>query len=50
MSIMKQKEHDYAAAVEWAERGIALCGDEAIRSGYVADLEERAAKNRARLR
>lgn len=49
MAIMKQKAHDYEAALEWAQRGLALYGKNALRPEYVEDLQGRIAKYLARL-
>jgi hypothetical protein len=49
MAIRQQKEHDYSEALWWAERGIALYGDNAARPEAVHDLRERAAKYRTKV-
>ena len=43
-AIMKQKTHDFTGALWWAQRGLTLYGDNAIRSDYVDDLKKRVAK------
>ena len=50
MAIMKQKQHDYAAALDWAERGLALCREDSLRTDHVKDLEKRADRYRVKLR
>jgi hypothetical protein len=42
MAIRQQKAHDYAQAAWWAERGLALYGDDCARSEAVEDLRSRA--------
>lgn len=48
-AIMKQKQHDFEAALWWAERGLSLYGDDGLRADYVEDLQERTAKYRMKL-
>lgn len=48
-AIMFQKARDFDKALWWAERGLALYGDEAIRVDAVEDLRKRASKYRTRL-
>jgi hypothetical protein len=48
MAIRQQKQHDYGQALWWAERGIALYGDEAARPEAVDDLRKRAASYRTK--
>jgi hypothetical protein len=43
-AIRQQKRHDYTQALRWAERGLAVYGDEAARPEAVQDLSRRAAK------
>lgn len=50
MAIRKQKQKDWAAALRWTERGLALYGDDAARTEAVEDLKKRASRYRARLR
>lgn len=49
MAIRQQKARDYAAALWWAERGLALYATEAALPEAVADLRTRSAAYRARL-
>lgn len=49
VAIMKQKAHDFEAAIEWAQRGLALYGDRALRTEDVRDLESRVSKYEAKL-
>lgn len=49
MAIRQQKAHDFEQALWWAERGIALYGDDCARPEAVADLRRRAAGYRAKL-
>jgi hypothetical protein len=48
MAIRQQKQHDYRQALWWAERGIALYGDDAARPEAVEDLHKRTASYRAK--
>jgi hypothetical protein len=48
MAIRQQKRHDYRHALWWAERGIAIYGDEAAQPEAVSDLRKRAASYRAK--
>lgn len=48
-AIMKQKAHDFEGALWWAERGLALYGDDPIRLDYVEDLQKRVGKYRKKL-
>jgi hypothetical protein len=50
MAIPQQKQHDYALALWWAERGLAIYGDDAARPEAAEDLRQRAASYRAKLR
>lgn len=50
MAITKQKAHDYQAALEWAQRGLAMYGSDALRVEVVEDLEKRIAKYEEKLR
>ena len=49
MAIRQQKAHNYQHALWWAERGIAIYGDDAARPEAVDDLRQRAASYRAKL-
>lgn len=49
MAIRQQKQHDYAKALWWAERGLAVYGNDAARPEAVDDLRARASKYRAKL-
>jgi hypothetical protein len=49
MAIRQQKLHDYAQALWWAERGLAIYGEDTARPEAVADLRQRAAGYRAKL-
>jgi len=49
MAIRRQKRHMYRQALWWAERGIALYGNDAARLGSVDDLRKRAVSYRAKL-
>jgi hypothetical protein len=49
MAIRQQKAHNYSQALWWAERGIALYGDDSARPEAVEDLRDRAVKYRAKL-
>lgn len=49
MAIRQQKAKDYEQALWWAERGIAIYGDDAARPEAVADLQKRAETYRAKL-
>ena len=48
-AIMKQKAQDFEGALWWAERGLALYGDQPIRSDYVEDLQKRIGRYRKKL-
>lgn len=48
-AIMQQKAHDFEGALWWAERGLALYGDETLRPDYVEDLQKRVDKYRKKL-
>lgn len=41
MAIVEQKEHDYEAALDWAKRGLALYGNDALADDNVEDLKVR---------
>jgi hypothetical protein len=49
MAIRQQKLHAYGRALWWAERGIAIYGDDAARPEAVEDLRQRAASYRVKL-
>lgn len=49
MAIRQQKLHDYAQALWWAERGLAVYADDAARPEAVSDLCQRAARYRQKL-
>jgi hypothetical protein len=49
MAIRQQKAHDYQQALWWAERGLALYGNDCTRPEAAEDLRGRAANYRARL-
>jgi hypothetical protein len=49
MAIRQQKQHDYAKALWWAERGLAVYGNDAARPEAVHELRARASKYRAKL-
>jgi hypothetical protein len=49
MAIRHQKQHKYRQALWWAERGIALYGNDAARPEAVDDLRKRAADYRAKV-
>lgn len=49
MAIRQQKLHNYAEALWWAERGLALYGDMARWPEHVDDLRHRAAAYRAKM-
>jgi hypothetical protein len=49
MAIREQKAHNYSQALWWAERGIAIYGNDCARPEAVEDLRSRAAKYRAKL-
>ncbi len=49
MAIRQQKAHDYGQALWWAERGLALYGNNAARPDAVLDLRQRAASYGAKL-
>jgi hypothetical protein len=47
MAIRQQKAQDFGQALWWAERGIALHGDNAHYAEHVEDLRRRAAAYRS---
>jgi hypothetical protein len=49
MAIRHQKQHKYRQALWWAERGIALYGNDAARPEAVDDLRKRAVDYRAKM-
>lgn len=49
MAIRQQKLHDYAQALWWAERGLAVYADDAARPEVVTDLCQRVTKYRQKL-
>lgn len=49
MAIRQQKAHNHSQALWWAQRGIALYGNDCARPEAVEDLRERAAKYQAKL-
>ena len=49
MAIRQQKAHDFGRALWWAERGLALYGNDAARPEAVEDLQRRVASYRAKL-
>jgi hypothetical protein len=49
MAIRQQKAHNYSQALWWAERAIAIYGNDCGRPEAVEDLRSRAAKYRAKL-
>ena len=49
MAVRQQKAHNYSQALWWAERGIALYGNDCARPEAVEDLRGRAAKYQAKL-
>lgn len=49
MAIRQQKARNYSQALWWADRGIAIYGNECARPEVVEDLRSRAAKYRAKL-
>jgi hypothetical protein len=49
MAIRQQKRHDYGQALWWAERGLALYGNDAARPEAVDDLHKRAVGYRAKV-
>lgn len=49
MAIRQQKAHNYSQALWWAERGIALYGNDCARPEAVEDLRSRAARYQAKL-
>jgi hypothetical protein len=49
MAIRQQKKKDWAACVWWAERGIAIYGNDAARSDDVEDLIKRRDRARSKL-
>jgi hypothetical protein len=49
MAIKLQKQHDYGQALWWAERGIALYGNDAARPDAMDDLRKRAIGYRAKV-
>jgi len=50
MAIRQQKAKNFERALWWAERGIAVYGNDAARPEAIEDLQERAAAYRAKLR
>lgn len=49
MAIRQQKLHDYAQALWWAERGLAVYANDAARPEAVSDLRHRAARYQEKL-
>jgi tetratricopeptide (TPR) repeat protein len=49
MAIRQQKRHDYGQALRWAERGLALYGDDAARPEAIDDLRKRAVSYRTKI-
>ena len=49
MVVRQQKARNYSQALWWAQRGIALYGNDCARSEAVEDLRSRAAKYQAKL-
>jgi hypothetical protein len=49
MAVRQQKAHNYSQALWWAQRGIALYGNDCARPEAVGDLRGRAAKYQAKL-
>jgi hypothetical protein len=49
MAIRQQKQHDYGQALWWAERGIALYGNDAARPEAHDDLRKRAIDYRTKV-
>jgi hypothetical protein len=49
MAVRQQKAHNYGQALWWAQRGIALYGNDCARPEAVEDLRGRAAKYQAKL-
>ena len=49
MAIRQQKAHNYRQALWWAERGVAIYGNDCARPEAVEDLRNRTAKYRAKL-
>ena len=49
IAIRQQKAKNWADALRWAERGLALYGDNAARPEAVEDLTKRVAAYRAKL-
>ena len=49
MAIRQQKARNYDQALWWAERGLAVYGDDCARPEAVKDLRKRAVKYRALL-
>jgi hypothetical protein len=49
MAVRQQKLHDYQRALWWAQRGMALYGDQAATPEGIEDLRHRAASYRAKL-
>lgn len=47
--IMKQKAHDYGAAVVWAERGVSVYGEQSLRDDGIDDLRKRIERLRPKL-
>jgi hypothetical protein len=50
MAIRQQKRHDYGQALWWAERGIALYGDDAARPEAIDDLRKRGASYHVKIK
>jgi len=49
MTIRQQRAHSFDQALWWAERGIAIYGDDCARPEAVEDLRHRAADSRAKI-
>jgi hypothetical protein len=49
MAIRQQKARNFRQALRWAERGIAVYGDNAHSDEHVEDLRRRAATYRSKL-
>jgi hypothetical protein len=49
MAIRQQKAHDFRQALWWAERGLALYGDNCARPEAVDDLRQRASQYKTKL-
>lgn len=47
--IMKQKAHDYVAAILWAERGVSVYGEMSLRDDGLSDLQKRIERLRPKL-